>query len=198
MQKSIGLFFGSFNPIHNGHTGLAQYLLQKGGFDEVWLVVSPNNPLKSKSDLWSEQLRIRLAKLATRDIKGLRVSDIETTLPLPSYTINTLNALSLKYPDYKFTLLMGSDNMALFDKWKQWEDILGNYPIMVYPRQGDDLESLKKKYPQMQVADGAPLILVSSTQIRKMLQNGEDIRDYVAASVAAELQKKKNNYDRRF
>lgn len=190
----VGLYFGSFNPIHNGHTHLAEYLLHAGGLDEVWLVVSPNNPLKKRSDLWDEKLRLRLAELATEDINGLKVSDIETTLPLPSYTVNTLMALSERYPNNEFTLLMGSDNMSIFDRWRDWEYIVNNFPIMVYPRKGDDIEYLKRKYPKMKVIDGAPLLDISSTQIRNLLKEGKPISGLVNDKVEEKIASMRNEY----
>ncbi len=176
---NIGLYFGSFNPIHKGHTALAQYLLKHCGLDEVWLMVSPNNPLKEKNTLWNEQLRLRLVQIAIHDISGLRASDFEFHLPRPSYTIDTLKALSKRYPENEFYLIMGSDNMTIFHQWKDYEKILSDYKIIVYPREGDDIESLTKKYPQMQVVSGAPLFPVSSTMIRQRLKEGKDISEYV-------------------
>lgn len=173
----IGLYFGSFNPIHKGHTALAQYIVSQGYVDEVWLVVSPNNPLKKADELADEHLRYEMAKIATNDMPAIRVSDLEFGLPKPSYTINSLRIFSERYPDHTFTLVIGSDNMSLFHRWREHEAILRDYHILVYPRQGDDLEALMRQYPAMQVAVGAPLLPVSATEIREALRNGSSEYD---------------------
>ena len=171
----IGLYFGSFNPIHYGHITLAQYVLRECNMDEVWLMVSPNNPLKDKSELWDETLRYRFTQEALKNIEGLRASDFEFSLPQPSYTVITLKALSAAYPQHSFTLIIGSDNMAVFHLWKDYQLILSNYPIVVYPRRGNDMKALKQRYPQMQVLHDAPLYDISSTQIRRLLAEGKDV-----------------------
>ena len=185
----IGLYFGSFNPIHIGHIQLAQYIQQYCALGEVWLVVSPNNPLKQQTDLWDEQLRLHLTELAIADIPGLKACDFEFNLPRPSYTIDTLKAMTAAYPDHEFYLIIGSDNVAIFHKWKNYKQILRNYRILVYPREDDDIEALKQKYPRMQVITDAPLFPVSSTMIRERLQRGEDVSDMVSPQVAEELRK---------
>lgn len=192
---NIGLFLGSFNPIHNGHLGLAQYILTQPEVDEVWFVVSPNNPLKDKSTLLDEKLRLSLTELAVADIAGLRACDIELTLPKPSYTVNTLRALSELYPQHRFTLIIGSDNMAIFDRWKDYRYILDNYPIVVYPRQGDDISKLSGKYPEMKVLAGAPMFNISSTRIRLLYKNGESYRQLVPKTVYSALSRTKNLWE---
>lgn len=169
---NIALYFGSFNPIHLGHTALAKYVLCHGGVDELWLVVSPNNPLKESSELADEKLRLQMAKIATRSIEGVKVSDIEFGMPKPNYTINTLRTLSSHYPEHNFSLVIGSDNMRLFDRWREHEAILRDYTVLVYPRERDDLMSLHALYPQMHILKGAPLLQVCATQIRKALASG--------------------------
>ena len=171
----IALYFGSFNPIHFGHIALAQYVLRKGGFDEVWLMLSPNNPLKEKNCLWDENLRLSLAQQALKDEPHIRVSNFEFSLPRPSYTIDTLTALSRTYPPHRFSLIIGSDNMALFNRWKNYRQILDNYPVIVYPRKGDDLNALQQQYPQMQILKEAPLLDISSTEIRQRIKENKDI-----------------------
>lgn len=183
----VGLYFGSFNPIHNGHTALAEYILQHTDLQEIWLMVSPNNPLKVASGLLPEELRYELAQMASQNIQGIEVSDFEFSLPRPSYTIDSLHALSRTYPQHQFCLIMGSDNMAIFDQWKDYQLILNEYRIIVYPREGDDIESLKEKYPQMQVLHSAPLFEVSSTQIRELWKRGLDFRQFVHPAVYKRL-----------
>lgn len=185
----IGLFFGSFNPIHLGHTRLAQYILEHTELDEIWLVVSPNNPLKEATTLWDEAIRYELACHATHDMQGVRASDFEFSLPRPNYTINTLRALDQAYPDHQFSLIIGSDNMAIFHKWRSYEEILHDYPILVYPRQGDDLATLREMYPQMQIVEGAPFFPISATEIRESLQQGTIQNEWLHPDVIDFLQK---------
>jgi len=166
----IGLYFGSFNPIHNGHIGLANYLLTND-LEEVWLIVSPQNPLKKATDLLDDQLRLEMAHLAIQNTSDIRVSDVEFGLPKPSYTIHTLDYLSTQYPEHEFVLLIGADNVAIFDKWKDYEVILSHFNILVYPRDGFPFTS--DKFPQMRFVN-APLFDISSTDIRQRLQKGED------------------------
>lgn len=181
---NVGLFFGSFNPIHLGHTRLAEYLLHHTCLEQIWLVVSPNNPLKDPATLLPEEVRFRLAQAAVRDIPGLVASDYEFRLPKPSYTANTLRALTADYPEHAFTLIMGSDNMANFHRWREADYILEHYPIMVYPREGDDLLALRKRYPQMQVVQ-APLLPVSATAIRHKIAAGQPVGEWLHPEVEA-------------
>ena len=188
----IGIFSGSFNPIHLGHTRLAAYIRQQAGMDEVWLMVSPNNPLKVASELMDEKLRYHLAELATAELEGIRPSDFEFHLPKPSYTINTLEQLTAAYPQHQFSLIIGSDNMAIFHKWKDWQRILALYPIIVYPREGDDLAALKQLYPMMHVIEGAPLLNISATEIRAHLQDDTLLREWLHPDVATCLRMHKD------
>lgn len=188
----IGIFSGSFNPIHLGHTRLAAFIRQQAGLDEVWLMVSPNNPLKAASELMDEKLRYHLAQLATAELEGIRPSDFELHLPRPSYTINTLEQLTAAYPQHQFSLIIGSDNMAIFHKWKDWQRILALYPIIVYPREGDDLAALKQKYPMMHVIDNAPLLNISATEIRAHLQDDTLLREWLHPDVATCLRMHKD------
>ena len=188
----IGIFSGSFNPIHLGHTRLAAYIRQQAGLDEVWLMVSPNNPLKVASELMDEKLRYHLAELATAELEGIRPSDFEFHLPRPSYTINTLEQLTAAYPQHQFSLIIGSDNMAIFHKWKDWQRILALYPIIVYPREGDDLAALKQLYPMMHVIEGAPLLNISATEIRAHLQDDTLLREWLHPDVATYLRMHKD------
>ena len=168
----IGLFFGSFNPIHLGHTRLARFILEHTDLEQIWLVISPNNPLKNPESLMPEEFRLRLAEVALRNEPDIIPCNREFSLPKPNYTVNTLRALSAEHPEDEFTLIIGSDNMALFDRWREHEYILAHYPIIVYPREGDDLEELQHRFPAMQVVE-APLLRISATEIRDQLRQGE-------------------------
>ena len=174
--KKVALYFGSFNPIHNGHIGLGEYLLEHADVDELWYVVSPQNPLKKRTDLWDDELRYRLACEATKGNERMGVCDVEFDLPKPSYTVNTLRILSEKYPDCQFSLLIGADNYQIFDKWYCYEEILRDYTIYVYPREGVEVDMTK--FPQMKWLD-APLYPISSTMVRERLARGESVDDLV-------------------
>lgn len=182
-MKSIGLFFGSFNPIHLGHTQLAEYIFEYSGVDEIWYIVSPRNPLKEQSELIDEHLRFRLIEMATEGKDYLKVSDIEFDMPKPSYTINTLQALSEKYPEDNFILLIGSDNMQIFDQWKDYQTILNEYSILVYPRKDFDYEPFEEIYPDMQILEEAPFFEISSTDIRKLIKNNQDASQWLHPDV---------------
>ncbi|MFV0391659.1 MAG: nicotinate (nicotinamide) nucleotide adenylyltransferase, partial [Paludibacteraceae bacterium] len=169
-----GLFFGSFNPIHLGHTRLADYIFEYSGMDEIWYVVSPRNPLKEQSELIDESLRLHMIELATSSKEYLKVSAIEFDMPRPSYTVDTLETLAEKYPHYDFTLLIGSDNMQIFDQWKDYRKILNEFSILVYPRKGYDYEEYEERYPEMQILEEAPFFEISSTEIRELISNKQD------------------------
>lgn len=130
----IGIYGGSFNPVHFGHTGLAQWVAEHTDLDEVWMLVSPNNPLKDSRILADERVRLEQVEKAVADIPHVKASDFEFHLPRPSYTANTLHALSETYPEHTFTLIIGEDNLAIFDRWREWEYILTHYRLFVYPR----------------------------------------------------------------
>ena len=178
--KKVALYFGSFNPIHNGHIGLGEYLLEHADVDELWYVVSPQNPLKKRADLWDDELRYRLACEATKGNERMGVCDVEFDLPKPSYTVNTLRILSEKHPNYQFSLLIGADNYQIFDKWYCYEEILRDYTIYVYPREGVEVDMTK--FPQMKWLD-APLYPISSTMVRERLARGESVEDLVPFSI---------------
>ena len=166
----IGIYGGSFNPIHFGHIGLAKWVIENTDLDEVWLMVSPNNPLKDKSILADEQERLEKAREAMRR-KGKRivVSDFEFHLPRPTYTANTLRALAKEYPEHEFTLIIGEDNLQIFNKWRESEYILQNYRIFVYPRKGCT-PYLVPQGKDIRLLDEAPYFDISSTELRKNLQ----------------------------
>lgn len=172
-KKKICVYSGSFNPVHNGHIALAEYLVDRQIVDEVWVVISPQNPLKPASELIDDTLRLQMAKMAFDGKSGIKVSDVEFYLPKPSYTIDTLDFLQSQYSEFDFCLLIGEDNIVSFHKWKNSEDILRKYPVIVYPRHTADhnSEHNKSRYRSMQFID-APAINISSTDIRnKIKQN---------------------------
>ena len=175
----IGLYFGSFNPIHNGHIGLAKYLLNSD-LEEVWLIVSPQNPLKKSKELLNDELRLEMARLTVANTPKIKVCDVEFALPKPSYTIHTLDYLSIFYPEHEFVLLIGADNVSIFHHWKSYELILEKYTVWVYPRQGFPHNS--EKFPTMHFIN-APLFDISSTEIRERLKTGEDCSKFVPADV---------------
>lgn len=162
-MRTTGIFGGSFNPIHNGHIALAKAALQQCGLDEVWLMVSPQNPLKQQADLLDDRLRYEMAQKALEGEEGIKACDYEFHLPKPSYTWNTLQHLSKDYPDREFVLLIGGDNWAHFERWRHWKDILRHYDVVVYPRD------------QYAGTIDVPLIDVSSTEIRLRVRQGEHI-----------------------
>ena len=184
---NIGLFGGSFNPIHNGHVRLAKALLQEAGLDEVWFMVSPQNPFKQNQQLLDDNKRFRLVQIALKDEPHLKACDFEFNLSKPSYTWNTLQALQEAYTDDQFTILIGGDNWAAFDKWYRYEDILQRYPIVVYPREGSEVTGFEFQVPKIKIVK-TPLINISSTQIRQRIQAGKSVRGLVPTGVAMVLE----------
>jgi nicotinate-nucleotide adenylyltransferase len=170
----VGIYGGSFNPIHFGHTGLATWVLENTDLDEVWLMVSPNNPLKDKSILADEQERLEKAREAIEtlptSLQGRRVvvSDFEFHLPRPTYTANTLRKLQEAYPEHEFTLIIGEDNLSIFSQWREHEYILQNYRIFVYPRKGCTPYQ-QPAAKDLQILKDAPYFNISSTELRKNL-----------------------------
>jgi len=180
-MMKVGLFFGSFNPVHYGHISIARFLKENEMFDQIWWVVSPNNPLKNKNDLIHENHRLNMVQLAIEDFPYLYACDVEFSLPTPSYTVDTLNFLEKKYPTYSFDLILGADNMTHFHLWKNYEDILKRYKIYVYPR--TDSDEKKIEYPNI-IFVNAPLLPVSATDIRTLLQQKKPVAEYLPPSVA--------------
>lgn len=171
-MRRIGIFGGSFNPIHVGHIALAQAVLRQCALDEVWLMVSPQNPLKrNNADLLNDHLRLEMAQKALAGIEGVKACDYEFRLPKPSYTWNTLQNLSKDYPDCCFALLIGGDNWAHFTRWRHWKDILRCHDVIVYPR---------NEYPG---TIDVPLLPVSSTEIRERICQGKSIEGMVPAAI---------------
>lgn len=180
-----GVFGGSFNPIHNGHVALASCMLKMAGLDEVWLMVTPQNPWKVDSYLMADEWRLQLARAAVEDIPGLVASDYEFHLPKPSYTWDTLQALSRDYPDRTFTLIIGADNWERFGNWYAHDQILANYDIVIYPRKGSRIR--KSSLPPNVRLLRMPLINVSGTEIRQRMAEGLPIDDLVPERVAEML-----------
>lgn len=172
-----GLFFGSFNPIHVGHMAIANYMVEFTEIDQLWFVISPQNPLKKKKTLLDEYQRLELVNRAIGDDLRFRASKVEFNLPKPSYTIDTLAYLSEKYPTHQFFILMGSDSLETIQKWKNADVLVANYDIIVYPRPGFNPE-IAKKYPRVQIAN-APLIELSSTFLRESIRAGKDVRHFL-------------------
>jgi len=180
-MAKTGLFFGSFNPIHIGHLIIAGYMANFTDVDEVWLVVSPQNPLKTKKGLADMYDRLEMARLATEPAEKIRVSDIEFKLPQPSYTVDTLAHLQEKYPAKEFVLIMGADNLASLKKWKNYEVLLKNYKIYVYPRPGTDLSEWEN-HPSITLT-ATPQMEISSTFVRQSLKENKNIQFFVPDNV---------------
>ena len=173
MPMRTAIFGGSFNPILRGHIALADFVVQGGWTDEVWLIVSPQNPLKAAAGLLPEQLRLALAQQATENYDRIKVSDFEFHLPRPSFTYKTLAALRESHPDRSFQILIGADNWSCFNRWAHHEELLRDYELLVYPREGYDIHTASLP-PNVRFVP-APLFPFSSTQLREMLLRGEDL-----------------------
>jgi nicotinate-nucleotide adenylyltransferase len=185
-MKKIGLFFGTYNPIHVGHLVIANHLANYTELDEVWLVVSPQNPLKKKASLLQDYHRLALVRVAIEDNSKLKASDIEFSLPKPSYTSNTLAHINEKYPDCRFALIMGEDNLRTFHKWKNYEDILKNNQIYVYPRilteQEKEANEINaeadnglRNHQNVIMCDDVPLMKISASFIRVAIKEKKDV-----------------------
>ncbi|MGL2965475.1 nicotinate (nicotinamide) nucleotide adenylyltransferase [Flavobacterium sp. XGLA_31] len=171
----IGLYFGTFNPIHVGHLIIANHMAEYSDLDQVWLVVTPHNPHKEKSTLLDDYQRLHMVHLATEDFIKIKPSDIEFKLPQPNYTVNTLAHLGEKYPQHEFALIMGEDNLNSLHKWKNYEVILANHNIYVYPRvNAGELDSQFANHPKIHRV-GAPVIELSSTFIRESIKNKKNV-----------------------
>lgn len=171
----IGLYFGTFNPIHVGHLIIANHMAEYSGLDQIWMVVTPHNPLKKKDTLLDDFQRLHLVFLATEDYPKIKPSDFEFKLPQPNYTVNTLAHLTDKYPEHEFALIMGEDNLKTFHKWKNWEVILQNHEIYVYPRITSEVEnSVLKNHKNIHLIE-APIVEISSTFIRESIKKKKNI-----------------------
>lgn len=184
----VGLFFGSFNPIHQGHLILAEAVLTKTDIQELWFIISPQNPFKKKKNLLSEYDRLKLVELAVEDHDRIRASNIEFFLPKPSYTIDTLTHLADKYRNHEFALVMGQDNLQYLHKWKNYEAILKYYPIFVYPRVTADPGPLDAH--EAVTLFEAPLLNISATYIRNEIKAGNSIRYLVPEDVRSYIETK--------
>lgn len=172
----IGLYFGTFNPIHIGHLIIANHMAEYSDLDQIWMVVTPHNPLKKKSTLLDDSHRLQMVHLATEDFPKIKPSDIEFKLSQPNYTINTLAHLQEKYPNYEFSLIMGEDNLKSLHKWKNYEVILEHHQIYVYPRISEESENLElKNHPKIHLID-APVVEISSTFIRENIKKGKNVQ----------------------
>ena len=182
----IGLYFGSFNPVHVAHLIIANHVLNETDIERIWFVVSPQNPFKEESNLLNEYHRLELVRLATEDDIRIKASDIEFGLPRPSYTSATLAYLEEKYPEHKFSVIMGSDSFQNLHKWKNAEVIIKNYDLYVYQRPGFDADNAVGA--RMKILD-APLLQLSATQIRKYIKEGKSVRYMLPDKVLDEIEK---------
>jgi nicotinate-nucleotide adenylyltransferase len=181
MTNNILLYFGSFNPVHRGHTEIARFLIDNELCKEVWFVVSPCNPLKEQKDeLVSENIRLEMLKLAIAGQPRFKVSDIEFLLPQPSYTVDTLNFISKEYPQQQFSIIIGTDNAAIFAKWKNYGEILHKYTVFVYPRKDYVFDS--RLFPQMKLLNTG-LYDISSTEIRRFLRTKPELSQWLHPAV---------------
>lgn len=190
-MKKIGLYPGTFNPIHNGHITLANYFINNTDLDEVWVLLTPQNPFKSNDNLIEDEHRLEMANKTFNQLKDIKVSDIEFQLEKPNYTIDTINKLSEEFPDNQFTLIIGEDNLTNFHQWKDYTKILDLVNVFVYPR-------IKKHDVDLEIANdvriqilNAPKIQISSEKIRKEMKEGDDVKSYLPNDVYQYIIEKK-------
>lgn len=182
MMRHVGIFSGSFNPIHAGHLMLANWMCEFGGVDELWFVVTPRNPLKAQTVLLDDALRLEMAHAAVGDYPRFRVSDVEFGLPRPSYTIRTLRRLRETFPDHKFSLVIGADSWADMDRWRDADALRSEFPLIVYPRLGFPIKIAADETADVRAVP-APIIEVSSTFIRDAIRGGRDVRCFLPEGV---------------
>jgi len=180
----IGLYFGSFNPVHVGHLIIVNHILNESELEKIWFIVSPLNPFKDSHNLMNEYDRLHLVKKAIEEDPRLKASDIEFSLPKPSYTVHTLAYLKEKYPDHSFSIIMGSDSFQNLGKWKNPETLIENYPIIIYKRPGFDVNN--KLNANITIMD-APLLEISSTHIRRLIKAGKSIKYLVPSNIEEEI-----------
>ena len=186
----IGIFGGSFNPIHSGHAIIAHHIITSGAVDRLWLMVSPVNPLKVGHERQvADTDRLRMVEMVSHNLENVETSAFEFTMPKPSYTIDTLNALQAKFPDDEFYLVTGADNWVIFDRWRNSEEILAKYHLLVYPRLGYDVVIPEELRDRVTLVD-APIIELSSTMVRERLAKGLSARYYVPNEVLSYIERK--------
>lgn len=181
-QGKIGVYSGSFNPVHIGHLALANWLCEFAGLDEVWFVVTPHNPFKERADLMDDRLRLEMVEKAVAGYPKFRACDVEFRLPKPSFTVSTLKVLKRSFPSASFSLIIGGDNWEKFDRWKDYREILSACEVFVYPRKGSRCAVDAGRFPGVHIVD-APEMEISSTFIRKALREGKDVRFFVPEPV---------------
>jgi nicotinate-nucleotide adenylyltransferase len=184
----IAVYSGSFNPVHNGHLAIAQKVIEQAGVDELWFLISPQNPLKKDEILWPENDRLEMVKLALADKPRLKASDFEFHLPRPTFTINTLDGLQSEFPQHDFVLLVGGDNLSIIQRWYQYQRILDDFGLIVYPRPGYSTEDFRN-VPNVQIIT-APFLPISATEIREKIKDGESIEDLVPPKVGEYIHKR--------
>ena len=186
----IGIFGGSFDPIHIGHAIIAQHIISSGAVDRLWFMVSPVNPLKAGRERnVTDTDRLRMVEMVSRPMEGVETSAFEFTMPRPSYTIDTLNALQAKFPDDEFYLITGGDNWQIFNRWRNSDEILAKYHLLIYPRLGYEVVIPDELKERVALVD-APIIEISSTEIRELLANGQSVRYLVPDEVLAFIEQK--------
>jgi nicotinate-nucleotide adenylyltransferase len=181
----IGIFPGSFNPVHIGHLALANFIVEYGDFDEIWFLITPKNPLKNKSDLLDQDIRLNLLEKAIGNYPKFKPCTIEWNMPQPTYTINTLQKLRVSYPEDAFELIIGSDNWDTFHRWKDYQLILKNFKIWIYPRMGTGRIFID--HPNVKMVKGAPKLEISSTIIRRAIRQEKDVRFYMPSGLFNEV-----------
>ena len=187
---NVGIFSGSFNPIHVGHLILANYIVEFTEIDEVWLLVSPQNPFKVNENLLDEDTRLEMTKLAVADYPKLKACDFEFSLPKPSYTVNTLTELKKEFPENDFTLIVGADNWSVFEDWKNHDEIIEKFKLRIYPRLGYRISIPSKQKKNVEAMD-SPIIEISSTFIRENIHAGKNMRPFLPDRVYEYIIKKK-------
>jgi guanylate kinase/nicotinate (nicotinamide) nucleotide adenylyltransferase len=181
----IGIFPGSFNPVHIGHLAIANYLAEYEDFDEIWFLITPQNPLKKKADLMDQDFRLALLEKSIQGYEKFKINTLEWEMPQPSYTINTLQKLRMSYPQNEFVLIIGSDNWETFHRWKDYQLILKNFKTLIYPRRGSD--KIYSNLPNVKLCKNAPKIEASSTFIRKSIELGKDVRFFLPEGLYEEI-----------
>ncbi len=188
-MKNVGLFFGSFNPMHFGHLAVAEFFSKQSDLEEVWMIISPQSPFKKVAELMENHHRLAIVELAIENNPKLKACIEEFDLPKPNYTVDTLKHIKIKYPDHQFTLILGEDNVSYFDRWKDYQKILDNFQIYVYPRsQSEQIPPELLNHPKIKFFEASPF-QVSGTKIREAIKNKKSLTDLIPASVESYIQK---------